>query len=79
LPRLCSLATTGESNRNVDTQIQPKCGHTNPNAMRTHKPLPGLGWGNNSLFSFWGSPFSRPASVQYDSKTWTNKVRRCEM
>jgi hypothetical protein len=27
--------------------------------------MPGLGWTNNSLFSFWGSPFSRPSSVQY--------------
>ena len=29
--------------------------------------MPGLGWQNNSLFSFWGSPFSRPAGVQYNS------------
>ena len=29
--------------------------------------MPGLGWSNNSLFSFWGSPFSRPSSMQYGS------------
>ena len=28
-----------------------------------NQPLPGLGWSNTSLFSFWGSPFSRPAGV----------------
>jgi hypothetical protein len=31
-------------------------------------PLPGIGWRNNSLFSFWGSPFSRPAGVLLDPR-----------
>jgi len=30
-----------------------------------NKPLPGLGWRNNSLFSFWRSPFARPGGVSY--------------
>lgn len=25
-----------------------------------NQPLPGVGWNNNSVFSFWGSPFDRP-------------------
>ena len=25
-----------------------------------NKPLPGIGWSNTSVFSFWDSPFSRP-------------------
>ena len=30
-----------------------------------NKPLPGIGWQNNSLFSFWNTPFDRkwPTSV----------------
>ena len=40
-----------------------------------NKPMPGLGWQNNSLFSFWGSPFSRPAGVQYNS---TDNVPKLE-
>eukprot|EP01065_Artemidia_motanka_P001869 TRINITY_DN10870_c0_g4_i2.p1 TRINITY_DN10870_c0_g4~~TRINITY_DN10870_c0_g4_i2.p1 ORF type:complete len:847 (+),score=296.66 TRINITY_DN10870_c0_g4_i2:46-2541(+) len=28
------------------------------------KPMPGLGWKNNSLFSFWASPFQRISGVQ---------------
>jgi hypothetical protein len=30
-------------------------------------PLPGVGWSNTSVFSFWGSPFDRPAGVLIDS------------
>jgi hypothetical protein len=30
-----------------------------------NKPMPSLGWANNSLFSFWNSVFDRPAGVQY--------------
>ena len=40
--------------------FDPPAGHPTYN-----KPMPSLGWKNNSLFSFWGSPFSRPAGVQY--------------
>jgi len=40
-----------------------------------NKPMPGLGWKNNSLFSFWGSPFSRPAGVQYNA---TDNVPKLE-
>lgn len=28
-----------------------------------NKPLPGVGWSNTSVFSFWSSPFDRPAGV----------------
>eukprot|EP01062_Namystynia_karyoxenos_P011319 TRINITY_DN14045_c0_g1_i2.p1 TRINITY_DN14045_c0_g1~~TRINITY_DN14045_c0_g1_i2.p1 ORF type:complete len:875 (+),score=181.70 TRINITY_DN14045_c0_g1_i2:105-2627(+) len=41
------------------TIYDPPAGHPVYN-----KPLPGLGWQNNSLFSYWGSPFSRPAEVE---------------
>lgn len=34
-----------------------------PNHPVYNTPLPGLGWSNTSLFSFWGSPFERPAGV----------------
>ena len=39
------------------------------------EPLPGWGWANNSVFSFWGSPFARPAGVQFSREggAWTNK------
>eukprot|EP00729_Bicosta_minor_P002862 gene2862-15982_t len=30
-----------------------------------NKPMPGWDWKNNSLFSFWHDPFSRPGGVQY--------------
>jgi len=30
-------------------------------------PLPGIGWGNTSVFSFWGSPFDRPSGVAIHS------------
>ena len=39
--------------------FDPPAGHPVYN-----KPMPGKGWANNSLFSFWGSPFSRPAGVK---------------
>ena len=44
--------------------FDPPSGHPTYN-----KPMPSLGWRNNSLFSFWGSPFSRPAGVQYSNKS----------
>ena len=44
------------------TIYDPPAGHPVYN-----KPLPGLGWNNNSLFSFWGSPFSRAGGVKYGS------------
>ena len=31
-------------------------------------------WDNSSLWSFWGSPFSRPANAEVDSSTWTKKT-----
>ena len=30
-------------------------------------PLPGVGWSNTSVFSFWASPFDRPAGVLVDA------------
>jgi len=41
--------------------FDPPAGHPVYN-----KPMPGVGWENNSLFSFWGSPFGRP--VGFPSK-----------
>ena len=32
-----------------------------------NKPLPGVGWSNTSVFSFWASPFSRPAGAVIDT------------
>ena len=32
-----------------------------------NKPLPGVGWSNTSVFSFWASPFSRPAGFTLDA------------
>jgi hypothetical protein len=40
-----------------------------------NKPMPGLGWDNNSLFSFWHDPFARPGGVHYGNtinKTYSN-------
>eukprot|EP00756_Hemistasia_phaeocysticola_P047054 Hpha_TRINITY_DN20940_c0_g1::TRINITY_DN20940_c0_g1_i1::g.139755::m.139755 len=37
------------------------------------KPLPSWGWPNNSVPTFWGSLFSRPAGLLYDPKTWTQR------
>ncbi len=34
-----------------------------------NKPMPGIGWKNNSLFSFWGDPLSRPAGVRSSNLT----------
>ena len=34
-----------------------------------NKPLNGIGWKNNSLFSFWADPLSRPAGVQSSKLT----------
>ena len=30
-----------------------------------NKPMPGWNWSNNSFFSFWGDPMSRPEGVHY--------------
>jgi hypothetical protein len=35
-------------------------------------PLPGVGWSNSSVFSFWGSPFDRPAGVLIDATCGEN-------
>jgi hypothetical protein len=35
-------------------------------------PLPGVGWSNTSVFSFWGSPFDRPSGVLVDSTCGEN-------
>ena len=43
-----------------------------------NKPLPGIGWKNNSLFSFWGSPFSRPAGVQYNASDNVPKLAKAD-
>ena len=43
-----------------------------------NKPLPGIGWQNNSLFSFWGSPFSRPAGVQYNASDNVPKLAKAD-
>jgi hypothetical protein len=55
----------------------PQCGHGGSFAYTIYpppdghpvynKPLPGVGWGNTSVFSFWASPFSRPAGVVVDA------------
>lgn len=42
-----------------------------PNHPVYNAPLPGIGWTNLSLFSFFGSPFSRPAGVRVDAKQWS--------
>lgn len=34
-----------------------------------NQPLPGVGWSNNSVYSFWGSPFSRPAGVKLQASS----------
>ena len=39
--------------------FEPPAGHPVYN-----KPMPGIGWKNNSLFSFWADPLSRPAGVK---------------
>lgn len=38
-----------------------------PNHPVYNVPLPGVGWSNTSVFSFWGSPFSRPAGMVVDA------------
>jgi hypothetical protein len=40
-----------------------------PDALKGHSD-----WNNASLFSFWGSPFNRPANAEVDPSTWTNKT-----
>jgi hypothetical protein len=39
--------------------FDPPAGHPVYN-----KPMPGIGWKNNSLFSFWNDPLSRPGGVK---------------
>jgi hypothetical protein len=51
------------------TVMNPPSGHPVYN-----KPMPGLGWSNNSLFSFWGSPFARPAGVQFNGSDAVPKL-----
>eukprot|EP01048_Picozoa_sp_COSAG05_P010672 COSAG05_NODE_954_length_6442_cov_451.572915_10_plen_170_part_00 len=53
------------------TVFDPPAGHPTYT-----KPMPGLGWSNNSLFSFWGSPFSRPAGVQYSNADRIPQLKR---
>lgn len=40
-----------------------------PNHPVYNTPLPGMGWPNSSLFSFWGSPFDRPNGVTVSAGT----------
>ena len=42
------------------TIFDPPAGHPVYN-----KPMPDWRWTNNSLFSFWNDPFSRPSGVKY--------------
>ena len=44
--------------------FDPPAGHPVYN-----KPMPGIGWKNNSLFSFWADPLSRPAGVKSSNLT----------
>eukprot|EP00928_Gymnodinium_smaydae_P026730 TRINITY_DN20901_c0_g1_i1.p1 TRINITY_DN20901_c0_g1~~TRINITY_DN20901_c0_g1_i1.p1 ORF type:complete len:912 (+),score=66.56 TRINITY_DN20901_c0_g1_i1:74-2809(+) len=41
-----------------------------------NKPLPGIGWKNNSVFSFWRSPFSRPGGFKYNQSDNVPKLKR---
>lgn len=49
------------------TIYEPPAGHPVYN-----KPMPDWTWTNNSLFSFWADPLSRPGGVAYGTVTvWT--------
>ena len=71
------IDNVGPNRGNSPTWGCPQCGQYGsfgysvypppPDHPVYNTPLPGLGWSNNSLFSFWGSPFDRPAGVLIDS------------
>lgn len=49
------------------TIYDPPAGHPVYN-----KPMPDWSWTNNSYFTFWGDPLSRPAGVKYGSQITKN-------
>jgi hypothetical protein len=53
------------------TIYDPPAGHPVYN-----RPMPGLGWANSSLFSFWGSPFDRPRGVRCNASDGVPRLSR---